>query len=547
MNIIREQLSQEQRLRLAKEILLLLASQPHQNKHEIRSSLDLIDLHYSTSQINSVLYSNLSLLTKSDDILPYWDLRPEVQSFLEIYLQYTIKQYSENGLRYYCGHKPRAWQYEALANWQQQGRRGVIQAVTGTGKTTVGILAAADACARGLDVMILVPGIELQTQWANALSEQLSNEIIIGKLGNGFNDTFIYKNVIISTIHSARSKQVLPSTKHALIIADEVHGYASVVSALALREEYNERLGLTATFERADDGVEEVLAPFFNPQFQSNMFAGTVIEGCGYARGLADEILAPFRIGLLGIDLDEDELNLYLHFDLKLSKLRINLVSEHGCPEQPFGEFMKAVGLLSNGNHIDYSGTAIARSYLDVFTKRRELLANTQRKLEAIELLTPVLEFANKALIFTQIVESANKAAEILNQNGIAAAAFSSELKKNERDNLMHQFKSGQIKALASPRVLDEGIDVPEADLGIILSASHSKRQMIQRMGRIIRPKMDNRHATFYIIYARNTNEDPAFGTHENFLNEMYDHAMEVKEFPENPTASVLLNWHQNS
>jgi RNA polymerase primary sigma factor len=547
MNINREQLSQEQRLRLAKEILLLLASQPHKNKHEIRSSLELMDLHYSTSQINSVLYSYLSLLTKSDDILPYWDLRPEVQNFLEIYLQSTIKQYSENGLLYYRGHKPRAWQNEALSNWQQQGRRGVIEAVTGTGKTTVGILAAADAMQQGHDVLIIVPGLDLLTQWVTKLREQITDDMQIGELHSKSTASFKQYNIIVSTIQSAWRNQIEADKQTTLLIADEVHRYGAGKFAKALRSHFTHRLGLTATFERTDDGVAKVLEPFFKPRLAKGNLAQTIIHGCGYARGLADEILAPFRIGLIGVDLDDDELELYLYLDSKITKLFMALINEHNCPVEPFGEFMKAVILLCEGNNGNPIGTKIARNYINAFNQRRELLSNTNTKLESIQRLIPVVEFANKTLVFTQTIESAENVAEVFNDHNIPSAAFSSNLANEERIRLLDRFREGYIKTLSAPKVLDEGIDVPEADVGIIISASHSKRQMIQRMGRIIRPKIDNRHATFYIIYARNTNEDPAYGTHENFLNEMYDHAMEVKEFPENPTASVLLNWHQNS
>lgn len=499
---------------------------------------------FDKSSINSVLYSIPLLFSKSDDTLPLWSLSDYAKGFLEQALHKSIPSSSFPDLYYYKGHDPRAWQAEAFEKWKKQGHRGVIEAVTATGKTTVGILAAADAVERGLDVLILVPGIELQTQWAISLSEQLSDEILIGKLGNGNQDTFESKHIIISTIHSARNKHIVFETDNALIIADEVHGYASEVSALALREEYDERLGLTATFERSDDGVAEILEPYFRPRLMNGSFAETVIHGCGYARGLADEILAPFRIGLVGIYLDEDEMDLYLYLDSEISKLRMALINAHNCPFEPFGEFMKAVTLLTEGNNGNPRGTKIARQYINVFNRRRELLANTQKKLESIQLLASILNFANKSLIFTQTIESANNVAEIVNQIGIPAAAFSSELKKEQRNNLLHSFKSGNIKVLAAPRVLDEGIDVPEADVGIIISASHSKRQMIQRMGRIIRPKKDKRPATFYIIYAKSTNEDPANGTHQTFLNEMYEHAMEVYEFSENPTATELLNWH---
>jgi len=85
---------------------------------------------------------------------------------------------------------------------------------------------------------------------------------------------------------------------------------------------------------------------------------------------------------------------------------------------------------------------------------------------------------------------------------------------------------------------------VPEADLGVILAASHSRRQMIQRMGRVIRPNADGRPANFVILYVRGTSEDPADGAHEAFLSEIVGVADDVRAFPNRTKARDLLDWY---
>ena len=87
-------------------------------------------------------------------------------------------------------------------------------------------------------------------------------------------------------------------------------------------------------------------------------------------------------------------------------------------------------------------------------------------------------------------------------------------------------------------------MDVPEADLGVILAASQSRRQMIQRMGRIIRPKADGRPANFVILYVRGTSEDPAEGAREVFLNEITGVADDFKVFPTKVQERDLLAWY---
>jgi RNA polymerase primary sigma factor len=124
---------------------------------------------------------------------------------------------------------------------------------------------------------------------------------------------------------------------------------------------------------------------------------------------------------------------------------------------------------------------------------------------------------------------SAEIAATELNRIGIAAASYTSDLDREERKERLQRFKTGHIRALAAPRVLDEGVDVPKADVGVIIAASHSRRQMVQRMGRIIRPKEDGRNARFFVLYVKGTSEDPELGAHEAFLNDMMDNAEDIR------------------
>jgi len=85
----------------------------------------------------------------------------------------------------------------------------------------------------------------------------------------------------------------------------------------------------------------------------------------------------------------------------------------------------------------------------------------------------------------------------------------------------MSDFESGAISVLATVQTLEEGVDVPEADLAIIVASSKQRRQMIQRMGRIMRRKADGRDARFVIMYVEGTDEDPREGAHEAFVGEL--------------------------
>ncbi|KAF0128361.1 MAG: DNA repair helicase [Bacteroidetes bacterium] len=525
---------------LISEITSVLLERSPLNKHQLLNALKAKGVeNCSTPDINRVLYGNRNLFVHNGQSLPLWSLIGNGTIVHEDQL-YVSKRSPDNAL--YQGHQPRSWQMEALSGWISQGKRGVIEAVTGTGKSLVGILAAADALARGLKVLIIVPGIELQKQWHDNIEKYLPT-VRVGKFCNGHKDTFHSIDLIISTVHSARKYQMLPPAMRGLIIVDEVHGSGTEKNALAFEDEFTERLGLTATYERTDNGLDVFVTPYFKPLipgFESK----TVIPGCDYARGLHDGILAPFRVGLLGVPFAEEEEMLYEQLEKSLSKMRADLVRLHGCQPEPFGEFIRAVHHLGEGGHQDYAGTKTARKYLTQFNARKDLLANSQLKLRTFRQLIPMISVVNKCLVFTGFISTAKEIERMLVDDKIPTSAFSSELSQEERTYFMNEFKTGKLKVLAAPAVLDEGIDVPEAELGIILSANHSKRQMIQRMGRIIRPKKDGRPATFFILYIENTNEDPAMGAHESFLTEMIDHAAEVRDFGNSYDASEFLDWY---
>ncbi len=524
------------RSQLARDLHHILQEKPKQNKRQLLRALESKDWSgISTSTINSVLYSNRQLFRHSDDTLPSWFA-------LGGRVPITPSPHKSEFI-FYSGPPLRDWQREAFEAWKMAGRRGVVEAVTGTGKTAVGIIAAADATLRGLDTFVLVPSLDLLDQWYKKLTRELPL-LKIGRLGDGWADTLEDHDVIVGTVQSGCKYIMLPQGNRGLLVADEVHRYGAEQFSLALEPQFEERLGLTATYEREDNGIERYLAPYFSPLASLRTDDTGVVANCSYARGLNDGILAHFRVGLIGVDFTPEEQSEYDVLDTLAKQTRSKLIREHDCPEEPFGEFMKAVTVLSEGYAGDQRGTYRARQYLNAFSKRRALLADCDRKIAALNILAGVLSNAERAIVFTETVNSAESAAKTLREEEVCAKAYTSELTRDHRKHLLSDFRSGHITVLAAPRVLDEGIDVPEADVGVIVAASRSRRQMVQRMGRIIRPKDDNRRATFIILYVRNTSEDPELGAHGAFLNEMVDNADEIQYFPPDVDEQELLEWY---
>lgn len=562
-------LTAELRETLAEDLTGLLAKNGGQSKWELLASLESMGWQdISTTDVNSVLYQPHRAFEHDEGTPPLWwcdasphddstsiDVAELTASILEALGSIPSADSLERddpassavaalrmGLRLYKGPAPRAWQLEAFSAWQAAGRRGVIEAVTGTGKTAVGILAAAEAVAGGWHVLVVVPGRDLLDQWYQKLITELPS-VRVGRCGDGASDALGDYGVLVATVQSASRYQMMPPGGHGLLIADEVHRYGTERYSLALEPQFAERLGLTATYERDDRGLELHLAPYFANDEWARV-GGEIVARCGYERGLADGILARFRVGMVGVDFTSAERSDYDEWDAQAKTLMGQLINQHGCPCEPFGEYMKAVSELGEGGNDDSRATGRARQYLNAFTKRKALLADCGRKLDAFDALSAVLGSAERAIVFTETKDSANRAAGKLLDLGVSAQSYTSDLRQDERKRLMRTFRSGAVRVLCAPRVLDEGVDVPEADVGVIVASSRSRRQMIQRMGRIIRPNLDGHPASFLILYVRGTTEDPSLGAHEAFLEEMTDVAEEVCTFPSSVSGPQLYEWY---
>ncbi|HEV7523711.1 MAG TPA: DEAD/DEAH box helicase [Acidimicrobiia bacterium] len=401
------------------------------------------------------------------------------------------------------------WQLDALVSWLRCGRRGVIEAVTGSGKTDVAIAAVSDALQRGRFVLVVVPSRVLMEQWHGRLQTALPG-IRIGRLGDSGKDTADSCDILVTTRHSAAAyKPVPPGKRGGLLIADECHGLGGGILRRALLKQYDERLGLTATLERSDDAVNELLLPYF----------GGICHRYGFEQAIADGVCARPRVAFVGVELSADERAEYLETEQKLVNARHHLRLVHGMPVEPFGDFLAAVAHLAERD-AGADGRA-AREYLDAFSKRRQIVAQTIGKYELLGSLAPAIKNADGALLFTETVRAANHAINRLDPL-VSIDLITGSTARGQRREILDDLRVRRLDAVAAPRVLDEGIDVPDANLGIVMSASRTRRQMIQRMGRILRRKRPGVAARFVIMFAKDTLEDPAFRMErDGFLDEI--------------------------
>lgn len=433
-----------------------------------------------------------------------------------------------------CGIRLWEWQRRALMEWHRRGAKGVVEAVTGTGKTVVGLGAAAACAQDGYKTVVLVHTKDLQQQWHKEFQQWLPR-LSIGLFDGDHKDSLDEHPVLIALVQSAWRYHLLPHGAKGLLIADECHHYGAEKWSKALGDRFELRLGLTATFERDDGGLEKYLQRYFTETSYS----------LDYGEALADDIIAHFKVAFIRVELNQSERSVYDRLSEDIRRARSKLESA-GLQTEPFGEFLRAVKQLAEGKYPssgDYQLVTAARCYLRAFQDRCALLAGCESKRERIASLMTAINRAERTIVFTQTKEVAKQATRILTSHGISTEALDSDADPEERSARIAGFNDGDIAVLAAPRLLDEGVDVREADLAIVVAASRSRRQMIQRMGRILRKKKDGRLARFAVLCVSGTREDPKVDGHEGFLGMIEDHADDCRTFGPRADASAICDY----
>ncbi|MBA3883336.1 MAG: DEAD/DEAH box helicase family protein [Chthoniobacterales bacterium] len=335
------------------------------------------------------------------------------------------------------------WQEDAYARWVASGRRGIVQAVTGAGKSRLGLEAVTHIAAGKGRAVVLVPSVALMQQW-RALFRQHLPQVSIGMLGDGHKATTA--QVTIAVVNSF-VRSLTQFSDVALLIADEVHSYGAATFSKALLQCASWRLGLTATLERTDDAVEEVLIPYF----------GNVVYTCDFSIARKDGRLAPARIALLGVRFNPDEDEAYQTARAQKDSAKRKLVREFGVDDTSIGVFLQEVQRLSNE-----SGQAcyFARRYLSARNAETDILANATGKRLVVQHLSHLFQQHHSGLIFCERIAVAEEIAATLCKRGVRVEALTANESTASRDACLQKLRTGRLDAISTGRLLDQGIDI---------------------------------------------------------------------------------------
>ncbi|HWA65601.1 MAG TPA: DEAD/DEAH box helicase family protein [Mycobacteriales bacterium] len=381
------------------------------------------------------------------------------------------------------------WQREALAAWAAKGHRGVIEAVSGTDKTPVAYWAIAEALDQRMKVLVVTPTAERVDQWYDGLRSALP----INRVGK-ITARHGAADVIVCTIQDAVHESAFGTSFEGLIVADQVHLYGTREHSPALDPLFTWRLGLTATYERDDNGISTYLDPYF----------GGVSMRLGYEQALESAVIAPFDIAVVSVRLTNAEQAEYDALGNQIKDLAATLVAEFGVP--PTDRFTEAVTTLAGGR----LGPArnAARSYQKALAKRNELVAGASGKSPVLKALAARVRDGERALVFAQDEPSASHVTKLFAAESCSTRALTG-IELGRRARRGDSGRDGDdICLVAAPRGADENVNLSDVDLAIVIGASGGSRQVMHRLGQVIRPKSDDRHSRLVAVYVHGTDED---------------------------------------
>ncbi len=367
---------------------------------------------------------------------------------------------------------PRPYQEDALAAWLAAGGRGVVVLPTGAGKTALALMAIERLVLRTL---VVVPTIELLYQWRAAVIELLGvPKSKVGVVGDGRREL---RPITIITYASAAMPEA-PISGTGLLIFDEAHHLPSPsYSSIPARCGAPYRLGITATPERSD-GTGGAL----------DALLGSVVYQRGPAELSAEGHLAKFREKRIYVNLQPEEA---LRYAALMTEWKWFIARNRG--------------MLARGG--DFFGELIRRSGSDP-SARQALRAHHQARMIALNAEAKLGEVArllaqhrsDKVLVFSEYTALVDKISRAL-----ALPAITYRTAPDERKAILQAFRNGGYSKLVAGRVLNEGVDVPDANVAIVVSGNSTPREHIQRLGRIIRPKQQE--ALLYELVTRYTSE----------------------------------------
>lgn len=426
------------------------------------------------------------------------------------------------------------WQLDAVAAWQRGGERphtGTLEIFTGGGKTLIALQCFADASRRtdDLRLAVVVPTEALVHQWVDVIRRHTDlPEHQIGRLGAGGKDDFTSHRVVVAVLNTAskRLPELARDAQPMMLVVDECHraGAATFSKVLDTPAEY--RLGLSATPEREEfDEDGEPLR--FDEQVVGRKL-GPVVHRFTLRDARRMGWLPVYELNHHGLALHPAERERYDAVSRRVDELADQL-RDLGA------DTSRAQSLRGRTDELGQ----VAKSYVAVTSQRKDLLyrADERTRVATRLVLDALTAGSRRILLFHERVDEATQlydairaalgdrpeqldllGAPPIDRPGlfpdisVGVRLEHSRLADSVRASALDDFRTGRAAVLVSVKSLIEGIDVPEAEVGISVASSSSVRQRVQALGRVLRRRFDDdageKRAAMHLLYVADTVDD---------------------------------------
>ena len=414
------------------------------------------------------------------------------------------------------------WQKDFLNRWMEK-KNGIVEVVTGAGKThlAMAIMQEMKKEFPDLKVTIIVPTIVLLEQWYQNLvyKLQLSPEEIALR-GGGHTDRFGDKTVMISVINSAIKNEFIAKEtdgmEHNLLIVDECHRAGAQEFRRIFDAHRNWNLGLSATPEReSDNAFEEVLEKELGP----------IIGRFTYIDALEKGIIPRFNIYNYAVLLTREEQVKYDSLTKEIRKIVLRIKNKYPNANnvKNFEVYLKTLQKSHPKDRdlfLYFQKTKERKELVYGASNRKKLVKKILEKVlseegegsknkDSSDSPIEMVSSSDKAIVFHEKIDEVNSLYfEIPNTY---VSIYHSGLPNSINRIGMDLYKLNLMRVLLSVKALIEGVDVPKANLGIIMASSSSQTQRIQSLGRVLRRAEGKDVTNLFIVYVKNTTDERVY------------------------------------
>lgn len=417
-------------------------------------------------------------------------------------------------------------EHQALAtdNWYAAGCRGIVDHVTGAGKTITALTIARRWLEERGPVVIFVPSLLLAGQWLREIHRVLQDpEIAVLRVDGetegwhkelrtfSANGKQFGKRVVVATMASGASDRFLrriDAGDHLLVIADEVHHVGSPVQQRILQIDAGGRLGLSATPERYGDPVGSTAIFDYFGQILPPPF--TIADGIRVGR------LVPYDYHITLVEMTEPEWEQWV------------LLSDR---------IAQAAAVSASAPQDSESGAAARAKLQQLFIERARIKKQAANKpLLAAEIVARDYTEGNRWLVYCDDQAQLRSVIATLESQGIRSDEYHSAMQGARAETLDHFDRQGGV--LVAIRCLDEGVDIPSVTHALILASSANRREFVQRRGRVLRTASGTKHsATIHDVLVT----APGHAARESVLPSELDRAAEFAATARNAAVRMQL------